>query len=1118
MLGPVAVWADDGTPVEIRETKVRALLAALLAREGRPAPADRLTEDLWGAAPPRRASGALQGKVSRLRRALEAAGPGQGAMVEFRDGGYLLRTPPGAVDAERFTALAVQGRVTDDLREREAVLGEALALWRGPVYDGHGDEDFARPVIRRLEELRLAVFEARARALLELGRPGPLTAEIDELVAVHPFREGLRALQMRALYQAGRQGEALAAYQDLRERLAEELGVDPAPELTALHRSILRQDAALAAPPVRRARTNVPAPLTALIGRDGEPDGVRSRLRTARLVTLTGPGGVGKTRLAVETAATMAALDAAGFPDGIRLVELNGYGRERDAAVSPVPFTADDVAAAVAVALGVRDDAAALPGRAEPYPGPGPGPYPGPGPGESAAARLAGALRGRRTLIILDGCEHLSGPVAELVSRILLNGPEVRILATSRRSLGVAGEVLWPVEPLAEPAAVALFEERAAASAPGVTVGDGDAGAVATICRRLDGIPLALELAATRVRGLGVRELAARLDDRFAVLATGHGDAPPQQRTLRAVIDWSWDLLTGRERAVLRRLAVHVGGFTLAAAERVCAGADVSRGEVADLMVRLVDHSLVTRAADGRYHLLESVAAYCAERLEEAGETERSRRRHLAHHLELCEGAEAGLRGPGQQEWLRRLDAETANVRAALAWAVRSGSGAGAGVGTDADADAGTDAVRLACALGWYWFLRGRHTEAVRSLRTVLDAHGADAGPAVRLAAEVWWTGFRLLTGRREDGEGGEDEHGDGEHGDGGEEVGRIRDLLVRHGQAATPLAHAHATWFLGFALYRSGEDLFAAWRLVSEAVAVFRPQGDRWGQAAALGSLAGLALLRGDLPAVDRDGGDGLALFRALGDAWGQSQIAYSLAALAEIAGDYPAAARLHRDGLRLAEDLELWHEAVDRLVGLGRIAVLEGDHASAEEMNERAARLAVRRGYPAGEVHAVLGLALGARRKGDDDVAERHLRDVLEWHRSRAFEPGPALVLAELGFLAERRGDAGAALDAHEEGLAAARAGGDPRAVALALEGLAGAHALAGRPETAAALLGAASAARESVGAPLPPAERGDVDRITGTVRAALGEDGFESRFAAGRDAGPDHVSAHAPPWPGR
>ncbi|MFF5264342.1 BTAD domain-containing putative transcriptional regulator [Actinomadura viridis] len=1094
VLGPVAVWADDGTPVEIRETKVRVLLAALLAREGRPAPADRLTEDLWGAAPPRRASGALQGKVSRLRRALEAAGEGGAAVVEFRDGGYLLRTPPGAVDAERFTALAVQGRVTDDLREREAVLGEALALWRGPAYDGHGDEDFARPVIRRLEESRLAVFEARARALLDLGRPGAVTAEIDELVAGHPFREGLRALQMRALYQAGRQGEALAVYQDLRERLAEELGVDPAPELAALHRSILRQDAALAAPPVpvRRARTNVPAPLTALIGRDGEPDEVRSRLRTARLVTLTGPGGVGKTRLAVETAARMAALDAAGYPDGIRLVELNGHGRERDAAVSPAPFTADDVAAVVAAALGVRDDAAALPGRAEPYPG----------PDASAAARLAGALRGRRTLIVMDGCEHLSGPVAELVSLILLNGPEVRVLATSRRSLGVAGEVLWPVEPLAEPAAVELFEERAAASAPGFTVGECDAGAVTTICRRLDGIPLALELAATRVRGLGVRELAARLDDRFAVLATGHRDAPPQQRTLRAVIDWSWDLLTGRERAVLRRLAVHAGGFTLAAAERVCAGAGVAEGEVAHLMVRLVDHSLVTRAADGRYHLLESVAAYCAERLEEAGETERSRRRHLAHHLEFCERAEAGLRGPGQQEWLRRLDAETANVRAALAWAVRPGAGV----------DAGADAVRLACALGWYWFLRGRHTEAVRSLRVALDAPGADAGPAVRLDAEVWWTGFRLLTGRHGD---GEDDAGGkpGEHGrDHGEEVGRIRDLLVRHGRIAAPLAHAHATWFLGFALYRSGEDLFAAWRLVSEAFAVFRPHGDQWGQAAALGSLAGLALLRGDLPAVERDGGAGLALFRALGDAWGQSQIAYSLAALAEVAGDYPTAARLHRDGLRLAEYLELWHEAADRLVGLGRIALLEGDHARAEEMNERAARLAARHDYPAGEVHAVLGLALGARRKGDDDLAERHLRDVLEWHRSRAFEPGPALVLAELGFLAERRGDAGAAFDAHEEGLAAALAGGDPRAVALALEGLAGAHALAGRPEKAAALLGAAAAARDSVGAPLPPAERGDVDRITGTVRAALGEAGFAARFTAGGDAGPEHMSAHA------
>ncbi|MFC7590756.1 ATP-binding protein [Nonomuraea antimicrobica] len=552
------------------------------------------------------------------------------------------------------------------------------------------------------------------------------------------------------------------------------------------------------------------------------------------------------------------------------------------------------------------------------------------------------------------------------------------------------------------------------------------------------------------------------------------------------MIDWSWELLTDQERAVLRRLAAHVGGFTLAAAEHVCAGDGVGRPEVADLVAALVDHSLAQRGEGDRYRLLESVAAYSAERLEQAGETDRTRRRHLRHHLSLCEQAEQGLRGPEQGEWLRRLDEEAANVRAALAWAVRSG--------------ADIDALRLTSALGWYWFLRGRHAEAVRSLRTALAAPGRDVPTPVRLGAQAWEAGFTLLTG---------------ENGHSTDGMGEISDLLARYGDADDPLGHARATWFLGFALCRSGTDLPTGERLVKEALGAFGPLGDGWGTAAAQSILATLALLRGDLAAVEHHGGESLTLFRALADAWGHSQAAYPLAALAEIAGDYAGAARLHREGLRLAEELHLWHEAVDRMVGLGRIALLEGDHVRAEDLHEQAARLAIERNYPAGEIHAALGLALAARRRGRYDLAERHLRRLLEWHESRAFEPGPALILAELGFLAEQRGDATAALARHGEGLAAARATGDPRAVALALEGLAGAHTLAGRPDKGAVLLGAASAVRESVEAPLPPAERGDVDRITQAVRTALGGAALAARFATGQAAGADGLAGLDLAW---
>ncbi|RJL30115.1 BTAD domain-containing putative transcriptional regulator [Bailinhaonella thermotolerans] len=1023
VLGPLMVWGEGGEAVRVPEAKVRLLLGALLVARGRPVSAETLIDDLWGGSPPGSAANTLQGKVSLLRKALGSAGG-----VERQAAGYSLRVAEDEVDAWRFEALLARARASADPEERERLLTEALSLWRGAALADFAEHEFARPHIARLEELRLVAVEERAAVRLARGEHDVLAAELAPLAEAYPLRERLRAVQIEALYRSGRQGEALAAYHELRTRLADELGVDPSPELAALHAAMVRQDPALGG-----ARSNLPVPLTPLVGREEAVAAVRRALGAGRLVTLTGTGGVGKTRLAVETAAGL----APAYPDGVWLVELAGI-RDGDAVISP--------AEALVAVLGLRE----------------------------GVDRIAEALRGRRTLVVFDNCEHVIEQVAELAGRLLGAVPGLSVLATSQEPLGVAGETVYPVPPLEPEHAARLFEERAAASSPGVSFGDDERAAVAEICRRLDGIPLALELAATRVRVLGVRELAARLDDRFALLAGGARGVPARQRTLRAMIDWSWELLTEPERVVLRRLAVHADGCSLAAAEAVCAGGGLHPGQVLDLLARLVDRSLVVVGPGPRYRLLESVAAYCAVRLREAGEDAEVRERHAEYYTDLAERAGERLRGHDQREWLERLDLETPNLRSALETAVRARPDL---------------AVRLSRALLWYQFLRGRLEEARRTLRAVL-ALGEGIGPAFAEAG-AWLAGITLLQSEDPD------------------PAGRSRAGLGPYERAGDPAGVARARWFHGYALYLAGE-LSVGEELAGAALAEFRAGGDAWGEAAALAVRAHQALSRGDLSAARVDAEAAAAAFAALGDRWGQTFCVSPRAALAEIDGDYDLAERLLREGLRSAEELGLRIDVSYRLSGLGRIALLRGDHEGARRLHERALRLATEQSHRAAQVFAEIGLALGARRAGDLDAAERHLRALQEWYGRVDVQPGNTLILAELGFVAELRGDPERALSLHLAAFSIARdVLGDPRAMALALEG--SAAALAGtRAELAATLLGAACAARARAGHPLPPAERADVDRATALATERLGEPGFAAAFARGTALGLDEARA--------
>ncbi|WP_026117948.1 BTAD domain-containing putative transcriptional regulator [Nocardiopsis alkaliphila] len=1042
ILGPLQVWSGDGEPVRVPEAKVRVLLAALLLNEGRPVTTDTLIDDLWGEHLPAHPTRVLRAKLSRLRGVLEEAEPGARDRVSRTTGGYRLRVEPDEVDFIRFRALVERARDTEDRRVAAVALEDGLALWRGDALAGLTAVPRQARVALRLNTERLSALEEHASLRLDLGEHHLWVEELGELVTLHPLRERLCAVYMRALYRSGRQAEALSAFDRLRHLLEEELGTSPGPEIAGLHARILRQDPTLApvesGPPrtALRPRSNLPAPVDETIGREDDVERVRSLLERARLVTLTGPGGVGKTRLSLEVAA---GLDER-HPDGRWFVELGGIPPERGEEPAMVAARVTDAVVAV---TGTRD--------------------------------LLQALSLTRTLLILDNCEHVIESVAALARELLRAAPNLSLLVTGREPLGIEGEHLYEVGPLAFPdpndsgvpqdprafAAVRLFASRAFAGAPGFTLEGDTARIVASICRRLDGLPLALELAANRVRALGVRRLAVGLDDRFRLLAVGGRGAPERQRTLRAVIDWSWDLLGEAERTVLRRLSVHAESCTLEGAEAVVGGEGIESDEVVEILSRLVDRSL-TIAVEGpdgiRYRLLETIAAYAGEHLEAAGETESARLRHLRYLASLAATADPHLRGRRQHFWLRRLDQENADLRAAEDTAAHIG-------------DAET-ALRLALNLVWYRYLRGRPGEAHRSLTRALETPGGAS--ASRALARAWRVGMALMIDEPED------------------PVALVREALAGRAEVVPEREWARVEWFLGTVLLDFGE-LRVSEELVERSLAVFRREGDRWGTAAALCTRAWLLKARGRMAGFESDGRLSLELFGRIGDGWGRSQALPVLGSRAEIDGDYSEAARLHREGLGLAEELGLWSEVSYRLSELGRNALLRGDYRRAEDFHERARGLAVERGDRFGERFAEFGLGLGARREGRLDRAERYLSGWLERVRGFDAPAAGAMVLAELGFVAEQRGDADAALRLHHEGLTAALTTDSPRKIALALEGLAGAWVLAGAPLRAALLLGAASAARALVHTPLPPAERWDVERIREAAVVALGEDAF-------------------------
>ncbi|MFF9141505.1 BTAD domain-containing putative transcriptional regulator [Streptomyces albogriseolus] len=926
ILGTTQAVRPDGTVVPVGGARLRALLTVLALRAGRSVPVGLLVEEVWDGDPPTDATGAVQALVGRLRRALGADA------VASADGGYRLTAAPDDVDLHRFERLAGEGlRALGDGDPAKAatVLDDALALWRGgPVLPGLPDRTAEAA---RVETRHLDVLRARHTAALALGEAERSLPELTALCDGHPLDEPLQALRLRALRDTGRTAEALAAYDEVRRLLADRLGSDPGAELRALHAELLSPEPA--GPPTRPgggAPGNLRARLTSFVGRETDIEAIRADLSAARLVTLLGPGGAGKTRLSQEAAETV----RAAHPDGVWLAELAPV--DDPDAVPEAVLTAVGARQTVLYGAGAEGMRAVTDRHSAPV------------------DRLAEHCGPRRMLLILDNCEHVVEAAARLVETLLERCPGLTVLATSREPLGVRGESLRPVEPLPEPVALRLLAERGAAARPGFRTDD-DPEACAEICRRLDGLPLAIELAAARLRMLTPRQIAGRLDDRFRLLTSGSRTALPRQQTLRAVVDWSWELLDAGERDVLSRLSVFAGGCDLTAAEAVCGPAAL------EALGSLVDKSLVVAAPSGdggmRYRLLETVAEYAGERLDETGGRDDAERAHLTYYRELARTTEPLLRGPRQVEAIARLEREYENVRTALRHAV-------------ARRDE-QEALCVTLSLVWYWQMRDLRIEARNWCKEVMALGPDPFTEPVRPAAPLWrrcteapppMTGEVLAEARR------------------GVHLAHLAQMDTELDDWQTPQAQHRlrlisATYEPGqpqvcrppgllwtFAVMLTG-DMDRLREVVDAAVRTCRETpGYAWELACNLQLRANFLANRSDWAGdARRDADEALEIHRRLGDTWGIAEALSARGEARERAGAYREAAADYTAAIEHAE----------RLGARSHTAVLT----------------------------ARLGAAL--IEAGDTEQGERLLREVIDSTRGRHVEALPAARLFLIGWL---------------------------------------------------------------------------------------------------------------------
>lgn len=1056
-LGPLEVRDGDRT-VPVPGQRLRRLLLRLATDPGRWVSADALAGAVWADERPADPANSLQSLVSRLRRTL-----GSPTLVEQSDAGYRLAVAPGDVDAERFGRLVAEGRrlVAAGDPGADAVLAEALDLWRGrPLADDDSPEAAARRAA--LEELRVDAVRDRAALAVAAGRAAEAVPVLEELLTAEPAREDLAVTLLDALAAAGRPADALAAYERVRATLADTLGADPSPALRARHLELLRAAERPAAVP-----TNLRAAVTSFVGREDDVRAVRQRLAAGRLVTVVGPGGSGKTRLVGEVAAGAVGDPALPLPDGVWLTEL-------------APVTEPTaVWQALLDSLGGRDvvmpDVVADHSRRD------------------ARARLLERLRPATCLLVVDNCEHLVDAVAEVVAEVLGRCPGVRVLATSREPLAIEGETLYPLAPLPVPGAdddlaaaadapaVQLLLDRARAVDPGVRL---DAGVVEVV-RRLDGLPLAIELAAARMRVLSPAEVAERLADRFRLLTGGRRTATPRHRTLRAVVEWSWDLLGPVEREVAEHVALFASGATEQAVAAVAPGwrdGGAAGGDLGDVLSALVDKSLLTatRTPDGpRYRMLETLREYGVERLTERGLVTAARAAHARWFAGVVARQDERLRGPEQLDALRVLDTERDDVLAALRFLGESGDAEGA--------------VHLAVRLGWYWVLRESGQDAARWTEFALSVPGARE-TADSALAEALLTVLGFAVGTQ------------------GTDVREAQRRVVELAGRLPASAGHPAARVLRPLLLLMGEERAAA----AEALAVVAADADPWVRAA--GRLAALTFAEndGDVGLMRREGDDGVREWEALGDRWGLATLLTSRGQVRAMDGDLAGAAADYERAQQCIR--ELGGQSTDSVLVSMRLADLRlraGDTAGARRHVEV---MRAQHSFGAGEQlrGLLVAAAEGTIAVAEDDragiaAAYEALVDVL------AGLGPPSMLNAHTGAighasaarLALRLGRGPEVAAGHlREGYAQALLTSDRPIVAAVGVSVALWQRERGRLREAAVLLGAAARLRGTED-PTDP----QVAELGGSLREALGAE-FDVACAEGRALTPEEATAAVDP----
>lgn len=1045
LLGPMEITLD-GTQVAIPAAAERALLVQLVLSPGRTIPATMLVDRLWSESSlPVDPMNALQIRVSKLRRSLKSSGIED--LVARSGVGYRATVEPQQVDALEFAesiraarAAATAATAADGYEQRHVeAYDDALALWRGDPLSDFATERWAMAEATRLTELRLAALTERAQVALTLGRHLEVAADLEPMVAEDPTLESLAGLLMIALYRSGRQADALDVYARTRDVLDERLGLEPSVSLRSLQERVLRQDASLGdqpdlnAPPVsvaparvresdeRSAPTNLPTVVRPLIGRDEQLDAITALVGGVRLLSLIGPGGAGKTSLGLATVVrTSAAYRDGAF--GVRLASVNA---------------GDQVPLAVADAVGVPIDGSAA--------------------DRDVRERLISYLSRRQMLLLFDNCEHVIDAAAALIDDLLGRCPDLTVIATSREALAIPDEVQVTVGPLETPPAETaasrvldypasqLLVERARAVRPGLVFDTAELVAIGRIARALDGIPLALELAAARMASMSPSEISSRLDRRFSLLVSGARTAEARQQTLRATVDWSYLLLSEVERTVFNRLSVFQGGWTLTSAEAVVADDTLPAGDVIDTIGRLVERSMVVvePGATTRYRMLETLRHYAAEQLVGSEEADELSDRHAHYFRLVAESAEVALRGHGQRATLGLLREEQPNIRAAISWLSRP----------DGDLDS---ALVTAGSLGMFWHL-GRHLEGREVLGRLVSAGvGSPAARARALQAVSI--------------------------------VERPRGCLVHpHPRCAETAETSLAifedlgdTWHAALSkVLLAVEGVTGAHRersdvLLREAEEQFARDGDSWGPAVVGFVRLETAMKAGDVDAAVRIGRATAAAFRQLEDLWGLSATLYHLGWGLRQFGRFEEGARALEEAIDVGASAGLWNTVQWALADLAIVKVYLGDLEAAQELFDRAEAASQEIGDGAGEVLAGYGYGLLAEVSEDWAGARRHYAHAAAEFERLGTPVMVGVVLAGLGRCDEAQGEPAAATDRHRQALDLGRRLGEPAVTAAALEGLA--RLARDRQDVAEAdqLLQQATEIRERFHRPAPPHER--------------------------------------------